>query len=220
MVVFSDGFESNDFSAWTGTNGTPAVTGTAHTGAKGMECDDAADWAYEDPGNTDPCYARCYVRVDTLPGAWQGVELLELADVGTGTIAEWRLMNAGGPYKIKCTRSYPGWAEVWSAAIAVAVDTWYRFEVAFDSNNGAGFYKAWWGAAAEGAPDLSETALDTSGATCDRVEVGTIARDYALTGNFDCVVIDTSYIGEEAAGISIPVAMHHYGHTIAKIIRG
>jgi hypothetical protein len=69
-VLFSDGFETGDFSAWTGTSGSPAVVSSwAHHGVYSAEvqANDLIQKSFGTSYNT--VYMRSYVKFNTLPDA-------------------------------------------------------------------------------------------------------------------------------------------------------
>jgi len=67
-ILFNDGFETNDFSAWDGTTGSPATSSDyAHHGTYSVKID-ASETVYKSITNTaDARYIRSYVYFVTLP---------------------------------------------------------------------------------------------------------------------------------------------------------
>ncbi|MHA1288464.1 MAG: hypothetical protein ACTSPB_13755, partial [Candidatus Thorarchaeota archaeon] len=84
-TIFSDGFESGDFSAWTGTDGSPSVqSSVVNSGSYAMQADAAYDaWvgAYKDVGTQATVFFRAYLRFTSVPDA--DGEALRIMHLGT-----------------------------------------------------------------------------------------------------------------------------------------
>jgi hypothetical protein len=75
-TIFSDGQvgstqeTAHDFSAWTGTEGSPSVsTDYAHHGTYGFKGSSSLSYAYKNFAAQTTCYLRFYVRWITAPPA-------------------------------------------------------------------------------------------------------------------------------------------------------
>lgn len=230
MAIFEDDFESNDFSAWTDTatsTGETAsvVTTDPHCGTyhADFDCDGSSGgetaYVYKTISSAATIYARGYFKIKTsLPQENGEYTLMQL--VGTGWIAELKLRDVVGTKKWRL--SYHSGASHltsdYEPTPAIALDTYYCLELYTYVHATEGAYKVY----IDGVERISVSGLDTDEhGDMDRVSVGeTYSRFADIHGVFaDCVVVDSSYIGP-ISGVSIPVAMHHYGHHISKIIRG
>ena len=66
--LFSNGFESGNFSAWTSTAGSPAVVASpVHHGNYSGEFDASGEYAQADFTGQTEVYGRCYMRFTTQP---------------------------------------------------------------------------------------------------------------------------------------------------------
>ena len=206
---------ANDFSAWTGTTGTPAVTqDVAHHGADVFDYtpniftieDSYYNWA---GGNT--FYAGAYFRFPNLnepTGGTTNFAILLLGKSGGNLFAEvrpktdrWTLV-----YRTNAGQFTSDWMS------APALDTWYWVEIKVVRNAGAGEARLY----IDGTERVTQTNLtnDTVGATIDEYRVGSV--DFCINVATqvvyaDCAVLaDSGPIGVEGAGgVSIPVIMAH-----------
>ena len=188
--LFNNGFESGDFSAWTGTIGTPTIVETpVHHGSYAVQIN-----ANEYPIKTLPStyttvFTRIYVRV-TNTGDSHFIEILSVsgaadqdATLTAVMIPQWAMWyrNNGSRTRI-------------STATSPAINTWYcvESEVIIGAGNGeARMY-------VDGVKILEATGLTNNDyGNIDRVLVG----GYGTNERFiDCVVVADAYIGQEAAG--------------------
>ena len=197
-TIFSDGFESGDFSAWTGVTGTPSVQNTIkHTGTYAMLADvDAGGWednAYKDFTAASVTFTRFYCRFSAVPIS--GDTLYKVALIYQASSG-----NAGAEIKLvfDTTPKFQlrnNWFGNTVNGADVAVDTWYCVEVKTTDNIDNTVQK-WW---IDGVPQPDD-ASNGGNAKVDRVLVG--ARNFMssnLNAYFDCVVAD-AYIGPEEEG--------------------
>jgi hypothetical protein len=187
MAIFEDGFESNDFSAWTGTGGAPAVVGDpTRQGSYAMERDGADDRCYVSFTGTPTAYARAYWQTDTLPSTGESTTIIRLFDLGAGQMnlnyrnnggtLQWHLDEGGGT----------GGSGTFNQDIST--DTWYCLEILYDDTGGS--IKLW----VDGVERISST--PTRGYTIDYFGCGIAGGlGYTHTDYFDCAVVDSSPIG-------------------------
>ncbi len=198
MTVFSDGFESGDFTAWTNTTGSPTVQGAVKkSGSYAMQVSmpstntrNTAD--YTITGSPSVIYARCYFRCERLPDASKGATLLylQLSGGGIGDSVQVVYAYESGVYK---------WVFYDSSGFTSYEETintgqWYCLEIGYNANTDTQvFYRD------------GEALITRNIATSQTVTGYTIGfrHNYIGTGwsatasnaQWDDIVIDNSYIG-------------------------
>ena len=191
--LFSDGFESGDFIAWTGTSGNPSVVGSpVHHGSYAAEFSAAAwSWegAYKAFTEQDTIFVRFYIRWASVPSGLGRV--LRFEDQTPYTVSVDVLIN-DSTFRIRDVVNSTNYDYSWSPD----ADTWYCIEVkaAVDTAD-AGELRGW----LDGSEVITQTGLDLSGtAGIDRVYVGQYGQGGAITNYVDCVVVADTYIGPES----------------------
>jgi hypothetical protein len=211
MAIFFKGFEEGDFSAWTGVSGTPSVSNVvSHHGtwSATVSADTNEYWYQDGFSSGTNRFCRFYWRIETLPswGDWGDiVQLVDTADSVRLRMGYWNDADT-----IKWFLSVTGQTEFTES---VSVGTWYNLEVEYDADDDLHhLYR-------NGTEIIEVSNAETT--SIDQVRMGSpfAGGQLGQTMYFDCVEVDSSYIGPEAT-VSIPVMMHHYGHHINKIIRG
>jgi hypothetical protein len=128
-TLFSDGFESGDFSAWSFTQGTvEVVTTPVHKGTKAMKATFGAGncGAFEDLGSGySDLYFRGYLRFPTLPASEMYTDLCSLFPSTFAEFVNLAVYNSGG--RMIWFLGYPGGPSY--AVATILVDTWYCFEL-------------------------------------------------------------------------------------------
>jgi hypothetical protein len=214
-VIFSDGFESGDYSAWTGAqrNGVHAIISTdSH---HGVYCDHCAgtgtfqDWSgdvYKDIGNYDTVYVRDYVKFVVLPASGQYFEINDLR-VAFTLLGILRITNSAGTMQLSIRSSEGGTT---TQNYAFVTGTWYCIEFARYKDATAGWYRAY----INGNLVVQQTALNTSANYATRIFFGvTYSGSAGVNADIhqDCCVIADTYIGLEgeapppSAGILVQV---------------
>lgn len=229
-IIFSDGFESNDFSAWTDTQVTgvgSTITvesidphhGTYH--CKAYTNTSAANaWVWKDIAEQSTCYGRAYIKIlSNLPSTPSDYyhPLGLFANSGATGLAYAAVYNDGGT--VKWILRYRNGANLLNSisSVTVSLDTWYCVElkVVVDGSVGEAILYI------DGSAVATETSIDTDNyGNVDRFVTGEryATRDTVHSIYVDCVVVADARIYCESA-VSIPVMMHHYNR-INKIIRG
>ena len=193
--LFSDGFESGDFSAWTGTNGAIAVVGSpVHHGSYACQVDANQEYVYTSFAGQTALYARVYVRWTVNPSSgssytmfWCGTGALSSRVIfgvanEAGTV-KWRL----GAYVVPSTFEY-----ITFGSPAPQVDTWYCVELqnVADTAGGAFLY-------VDGnliGSVVGTTLPDSLGF----LTLGTYSNlPSSGAGFYDCAVVADAYIGPE-----------------------
>ena len=210
MAVFSDGFESNDFTAWTGTGGTPTIQNAhTHHGHYAMEINLAVEYARIAVADNDTFHARTYFRLDDVPETGEMINLLTVTSTAWNDIVFVQILDN----EFGFVRMYPDGGDL--VAMNWATGVWYCAEIKAYRNDGAGEYRLY----LDGVNVLSATGLDSSG-----IPAGWFCRfgNYNPGGEnytfqMDCCATDNAYIGLET--FPMPVVAHHY-RTINKVVRG
>ena len=210
--LFSDGFESGDFSAWDGT----AFTGwageehyvddtqkKAGTYSEYCKIHGAGSYAYvyevDSFSNLLELYLREYFRLGTLPSSTNDEKILEILDTSDDSI-NLRVLNDGGTMKLKVQYADGWtWTSATSGALTINVDTWYCAEMRVKMTN-PGELEIWF----EGTKEIDLTPdLDTRYDYCDEIRVGLMGMSGTSEWGiawFDCVVVADTYIGPISEG--------------------
>lgn len=200
--IFSDGFESGNFNAWTGTSGTPTVvTTTPHHGGRCMECNANLEFAHKTITSINEIYVRIYVRTSATPASnikWQFIGFRP--DV-TNEIGGVGIYDQAGTDKIEFDYwDGSNWQTIYGDAVTWSINTYYCFEVRLKTLTGAGNdeIQVW----IDGTQRLLATGLTFGYNTIANVPVGNyyISGGTIPTNRFDCVVVADTYIGPEATG--------------------
>lgn len=191
MAVFIDEFESGDFTAWDGTNGTPQVVSTTHH--HGTYCMEfmGIESAYADLGASyNEIWTRLYVKFNSLPGSeYYGIDLMTV-----GAAANW---NYGTTVRVQNddTGCFFGlysasYSFRFGVKTAITTGVWYCVELYRHAglDNASVLYL-------NGSVELNDTGVDYYDA--DRVLVGGEAQ-LSTTAYIDCVIVDNSSPGCES----------------------
>ena len=191
-VLFSDGFESGDFSAWT-TVGSPSIVTDPVVRGNYAARFPADSNVYHTFGSRDEVYERAYVSVSTLPtieGASR--RLLNIQTIAASIFCAASLSYVSGAVRWKFSAfGAIGWAEnTYSTTPLPKTNTYFCLEIWWKRNtlNGA---KLWVNGALKCTVDDT-----TSGDMPGRVVVGPeYGVNYSPTVDVDCVVVADTYIG-------------------------
>jgi len=195
--LFNDGFESGDFSAWDGTEGSPSVQGSVvHHGSYAMQVSDNGEHnCYKAfTASSGPVYARCYIQFSDLSSDGNYARFLSLEN-SSGYGAVVIIRNTSGVCKFEFYNKYYG--DYVQCTTEVQVDTWYCVELLFWKYGESGNCKVW----INGNLEAEETGNDPN-VDVDRIYVGAVASDgnhYNFDYYIDCVVAADTYIGPETA---------------------
>jgi hypothetical protein len=192
--LFSDGFESGDFSAWTGYgDGTSIVGSPVHHGSYSAECVASQwDWTGVSKDLTtgqQTLYVRHYRRYPTLPTGLG--RIIRFIDKTPYTISV-ELLLSNTTLRLRDVVNSNNYDYSWSPS----ADTWYCLEVKVVCNTAvAGELRLW----LDGSEVITQTGLDLSGtAEIDRIVIGQRAEQpSSVTSYIDCVVVADTYIGQE-----------------------
>jgi len=209
--LFSDGFESNDFSAWDGTtNGSedsaPEVqSDLKYAGSYAAQIDTTVangySCCYIAHGSSYATYhVRGYYRVSALPLNGEESAFGKIKDSSNNDLLFWGMSRtAGGQtqwflYNVVTDTIY-------TVNATINVDTWYcvEFGVVVDSSTGELHLYV------NGDEIIDETNLNTGSTNIYKLYVGHFGIFGSYVGTFgtvtyDCVVVADEYIGCLAEG--------------------
>jgi hypothetical protein len=199
---FSDGFESEDFSAWTdGGSCSTIITTDKHHG-NFSACYNGSSWApiYKDVSTAANVNFRAYVKfvadnMDDLENErfmnlrasnWASIAQLGLTKV-SGSTYKWNLLAVDGG----------GYTNDFSSTFTLDRNHWYCIELAFFLNATAGYIKVF----IDDVNVLESIDKDTTAnGYIGKIDFCSWIIDPFVT-YFDCVVISDTYIGEEPADV-------------------
>jgi len=208
-TIFQDGFESGDFSAWTGTSvsgGTATVVSTpTHHGSYAAKFETTILGGYARVYKVlASAYAiihvRVYVYLNNLPTAdGQIMRFVRFENTINGWVGDSGIKNVGGtiyPYRrhyIRGVTEYTG-----TTPLNLSTGVWYCFEDRRVIDGANGEIRIW----LNGTEVLTNTGLDTDDrGNIDRINAQ-LHTEYITTPVscvIDCVVVADTYIGPETA---------------------
>jgi hypothetical protein len=204
--IFTSGFETNDFSEWTGlyvVGTSPEVQGVIkYAGSYAEKCPVSAwgqsGWAYKSITPSTTFYAQNMVRWDNSITNSRPFCFINIATSSWGNHIIGAGINGVSGVNKWCVAYYDGSTiQIKSSATTAVKDTWYRLEIKLVSNAGAGEVRVY----VDGSElvDLATTGLTNNGRTPNYIHSG-IWQVSGTEGNavnvyMDNVILDTSYIG-------------------------
>lgn len=192
MTIFTSTFEVGDTSEWTGTIGTPVIEGApVHHGSWSCELN-VGDLCYKTMAAVDEAYMRFYVNFSASNNANSHSEFAYLGK-------DWAYMVG------VVTKQYGGVQDFtmlddstnfYDSGVPITLNQWYYVEIAYKKAV-AGFYKLW----IDGELKVNQAADTSAKNNVDRIMLGNLNfGGVTFTENSDCVIVDSAYIGPEAAG--------------------
>lgn len=207
---FSDGFESGDFSAWSGTTATTGETVSVVTsdkhhgnysfyGASNGGGGGETACAYVTHAGISTIYVRAYMKYVTIGQPDNNDRFFNIICRGTGGnyMCEAGVINVSGTKRFKLiTRNGTGYASSTDSTIAVQTGQWYCFEMYWKQDAVNGEAKLY----IDGVELCSASGLDsTAYGAVTKVDFGfgSIIDCASCEAYFDCVVVADTYIGPE-----------------------
>ena len=182
-VVFSDGFESGTFSAWTSSTGLSVVNTGAHSGtfaAQGSVSAIAGDARKALPATYSSAYQR--VWVDVVSRSTQ-VTVLQANTVSNTSVASVYVSSTG----ILGLQAADGSRH--ASTTTVPANSWHEVELRFTVNGAAGSADVW----LDGVDVLSLTNLNLKSTPVGVLQVGDQAA-HTWSAVFDDAAFDTKFI--------------------------
>jgi hypothetical protein len=192
--IFQDGFESGDFSAWTGIVGSPTiVTSPVHHGTYAMECDASGEYARQTLAAQTTVFTRFYLRFNALPTTGKNFFVFRFRG-GTTVICTLQVAKtAADVLQVQLVMFYPSASAL--VNFSWEVDKWYCIELKFVKDASVGEYRVW----IDGVEKIKKINQNMSGApNADNILIGQQTSGYTVTNWIDCVVVADTYIGPEA----------------------
>ena len=186
--LFSDGFESGDFSAWTATSNVSIVESPVHHGDYACKGTSGGNhYVQKDLASSYPIlYTRWYMRFETTPDVYH--DLFTYQTTGASVLFRFGAWNSGGDHRWYV--NITGTQDIYSETISAS--QWYCFECLYDVTNDS--HKFW----RDG--DLLITINKAVATEAQRIVIGIHnAGDWPPETYIDCVVVADTYVGPEAA---------------------
>lgn len=216
-TIFSDGFESGNYSAWTstvtaGAGAVAVASDQKHHGSYSSKSTwnssgDSA-YCYKTITATNLFYTRFYAYIDNRPvTAWTRFEIFHVRDTaGAKDIFTLEVyQRAAGTYVWRIGyRSASGSTFVEDSDMVIAADTWTCIEAKVDlstaDGNTDGSYEVW----VNGTSIWNVSSVDTDSTTANEVRCGLTGNNDANPNSMwqDCIVIADAYIGVETAFVN------------------
>ena len=200
VVLFRDGFESNNFTAWTGTTNVPTVSSIyAHHGIYSMKVSRSATGgvrAYKTLGAAySEIYMRTYVRFeDAFTTGWHGAGPRAS---GTANTVALHYALVDFPNQKWGIRNATIATNVWETGTsAIVADTWYCIETYMKIDAATGILRVW----VNGVLKVDSTGANTGIVLIDTVSANVFintAEPVTRDIYFDCFVASDAYIGSE-----------------------
>jgi hypothetical protein len=195
-TLFSDGFESGDFSAWTAIGGSPTiVTSPVHHGFYAMQTNVLGNYCYKNFTQSLTTHLRAYVRYSGSLANGQYIAFLWLSDYVAGkNMGIVQIYNDAGTYKWRLRIMSPNIGVFVSNQQLPSPDTWYCVELEVTAGT-SGEYRVYINGSE--LTDVTHTGLNTGSNGARRAYVGQVDGYSGLTITIDCVAVADTYIGPE-----------------------
>lgn len=196
--IFSDGWETNDFTKWSGTVGAPATESTVvHHGRYGMSAvagNYVNNKCYKTITAQANIYQAFYFQIATVPAVGDYMCIGDLTN--SGTILARILLRRPVDITYLSARNHHT-ATVynydWSA---IQPNTWYRLQLHCYVHATAGELHLW----LDGTPVISQTGLDTGVTNINEVNGGIHSNTISVpnkTCYYDCFDSADYYIADD-----------------------
>jgi hypothetical protein len=192
--IFSDGFESGDFSAWNSRAGSVQSV-VKHHEIYAAQFSGTWQRASKSLSPTLLAYARIYVYFSDLPSGGNVISILSLyrssspfaPDVCVG------VKNDGGVIKWGVTYD-TSQVGPFAPSPNPITGVWYCVELRLNVTEGVGYnYEVW----VDGTSILAKSRTISGAAKFDQLLIGGWDETEKLTNYIDCVVVSDAYIGTE-----------------------
>jgi hypothetical protein len=189
-TIFSDGFESGDFSAWSWTSGNPeVVSSTSHHGIYSMKADAESDYVVkQELSQSDTIYVRGYFKLSALPYDGEYVLPLVCRNSEGTVLCGFDLENVGGTQYVRLFDMITWESSDYAATLET--DRWYCFEIKYYKHSTAGELRLYIDGV-ERCTLLNRQFNDR----VDKINVGWVWGSYTGIIHADCIVVSDTYVG-------------------------
>ncbi len=173
ILIFSDGFETGDFSRWNGVSGSPdVVSNTKKSGIYSMRSNQTNEYVTRYFEDTKDIYWSWWIRHDNLPdidGEYVRYCGLEGSGGSSTRIVSVELYNQLNSLKIRLVEMYPiNYDYKYSTPLTLNTNEWHNIITRFKKDVNGG-YQVWF----DGNQILSDMGRDTSSAgDADELRIG------------------------------------------------
>lgn len=196
-TIFSDGFESGDFSAWTSSNGSPSINDTIVYAGSYSALFDAFEWLQQNHDSQTTIYIQTRVNFKSFSGLDDGEEAILFRE-------NWSASNDCPIIKNSGDTVYFGFIDSAGnrqiSSVSVSLNTWYLLEFKISVGDEERLY-------INGVSVASGTAPGAGSSGTLYLGNWYLAGAHEIQVLYDNVQVADGYIGPET---SIPVFMHHY----------
>ena len=181
-VLFSDGFESGDTSAWTGVLNTPTVQAvTKYNGSFALYAGSARDFVYYYPVPQEPdCFVGAFIYRDSTPN--MDAQILAIYDAAFSYKVT-AFINASNILHMRTPSGN------YSTGLIFMLDTWYYIQLERKVGAGTGEARLW----ANGTSLLNKTSETITGNAFE-VDVGLSSNNGEFDSYYDAATVSTTYI--------------------------
>jgi hypothetical protein len=195
-TIFSDEFESGDFSEWSTTSGSPTVQSSIkYNGTYAMltNATSATSYALKDIGTMSDAFLYMEIRFPVLPSTGEVLWVASLIDDSSASNVMLGLYNNSGNLE---------WAFLGAEQVSaeVIVDTWYSIEIERKVGDGVGFRKLW-----VNGVNLVNTENATISNGAHLAYVGKVSASELIQHYVDCVVVADTYIVPLSSDSTAPI---------------
>jgi len=193
FIFFSNGFESNDLSDWSGVYGAQILNGTAYNGINSLYSN-GIQYVTKNLSGVSEVFVRTYVNFNTLPSNPNKYYFMDLYE-NSNQILGLGLWNDNGIYKLIVYSN--SFSDPWiSPAISIGNGEWHYFELYWLENGTNSVLKSWY----DGQLEIASQAIASGGK-------GKLINQYNFGGAnavggtpdlyVDCVAISSDYVGDK-----------------------
>jgi len=201
FILFSNGFETGDFSQWTGVGyGTPQIVNDTVKDGSYSLYSNGINYVYEKLPVVNGVYTRVYVNFKKLPSNDERPCFIGFYN-DTSELLVFCLWNDQGNYRLRVYFDDPVWNWVNSSPISIGEGEWHYFEMYWYENGTNSTIKAWY----DGNIEINQT-IDSKGCgkSISNYGFGAVSKKGGIGGPgeppdlyIDCAAISSDYVGDK-----------------------
>lgn len=212
-VLFNDGFESGNFSAWTGSRLVTVDSALAHHGtysAKAAGAPGVSYYCYKDITAINEGYHRIYFYFSGYTPPYNGcfIEIPRMFANDETNLVGFSIYNNIGTLEWRLSARLDNATYTYNSSTSppIQLDTWYCIEVYWKRSSGAndGEAKLY----INGTLYITLSGLDNDSLAANRIYEWYYQDNgwgYVIPARIDCVVVADTYIGTEATAVTVTV---------------